>query len=216
MPEHTGDGGKMKKIMMLTAIAILTAGCDKGPATAQAPDIAVQTEAVKAKVQSDKLTEKELQDLESLEKSPSEETAATAGYYLSNLEVTPVQEIREFIAKGWEEWETLNRQAAEKESQETSDQGDASMEYRIEVKNQVFAPNNVVETAYLHLISLSDSITLDRVVVNRGNCKADYRDGANPILYGKSMRFFLNCDPRNVREVVAVLKDGREIVMSAP
>jgi hypothetical protein len=28
------------------------------------------------------------------------------------------------------------------------------------------------------------------------------------------MRFFLNCDPRNVREVVAVLKDGREIVMS--
>lgn len=216
MPEHTGDGGKMKKIMMLAAIAILTAGCDKSPATAQAPNTAVQTEAVKAKVQADKLTEKELQDLESLEKSPSEETAATAGYYLSNLEVTPVQEIREFIAKGWDEWETLNRQAAESESQETSDQGDASMEYRIEVKNQVFAPNNVVETAYLHLISLSDSITLDRVVVNRGNCKADYRDGANPILYGKSMRFFLNCDPRNVREVVAVLKDGREIVMSAP
>ena len=205
----------MKKIMMLATIAMLTVGCEKQPEAAQAQNTAVKTEEVKAKTQADQLTEKELQDLESLEKSPSEETAATAGFYLSNLEVTPVEEIREFIAKGWDEWETLNRQEAEKDEQKApSDQGDASMQYRIEIKNQVFGPNNVVETAYLHLISLSDSITLDRVVVNRGNCKADYRDGANPILYGKSMRFFLNCDPRNVREVVAVLKDGREIVMS--
>ena len=205
----------MKKIMMLATVAMLTVGCEKKPEATQAQNTAVKTEEVKPKAQADKLTEKEIQDLESLEKSPSEETASMAGYYLSNLEVTPVQEMRDFIAKGWDEWETLNRQEAEKEYQETSDQGDASMQYRIEVKNQVFGPNNVVETAYLHLISLSDSITLDRVVVNRGNCKADYRDGANPILYGKSMRFFLNCDPRNVREVVAVLKDGREIVMSS-
>ncbi|WP_314339948.1 hypothetical protein [Acinetobacter guillouiae] len=204
----------MKKIIMLATIAMFTVGCEKQPA-AQAQNNAVKTETVKAKAQTDKLTEKELQDLESLEKSPSEETAATAGFYLSNLEVTPVAEIREFIAKGWDEWETLNRQEAEKETQQApSDQGDASMQYRIEIKNQVFGGKHEVETAYLHLISLSDSITLDRVVVNRGNCRADYRDGANPILYGKSMRFFLNCDPRNVREVVAVLKDGREIVMS--
>ncbi len=204
----------MKKIMMLATIAMLTVGCDKQPEAAQAPNTAVKTEAVKAKLQTDKLTEKELQDLESLEKSPSEETAATAGYYLSNLEVTPVAEIREFIAKGWEEWETLNRQEAENEEQASYDQGAASMQYRIAIKNQVFGGKHEVETAYLHLISLSDTITLDRVVVNRGNCRADYRDGANPILYGKTMRFFLNCDPRNVREVVAVLKDGREIVMS--
>lgn len=205
----------MKKIMMLATIAMLTVGCEKQPEATQAQNTAVKTEAVKAKAQTDKLTEKELQDLESLEKSPSEETAATAGYYLSNLEVTPVEEIREFIAKGWDEWETLNRQEAEKETQQSpSDQGDASMQYRIEIKNQVFGGKHEVETAYLHLISLADSITLDRVVVNRGNCRADYRDGANPILYGKTMRFFLNCDPRNVREVVAVLKDGREIVMS--
>lgn len=205
----------MKKIIMLATIAMFTVGCEKQPEAAKAQNTAVQTEQVKAKAQTDKLTEKELQDLESLEKSPSEETAATAGFYLSNLEVTPVAEIREFIAKGWEEWETLNRQEAEKDAQQTpSDQGDASMQYRIEIKNQVFGGKHEVETAYLHLISLSDSITLDRVVVNRGNCKADYRDGANPILYGKSIRFFLNCDPRNVREVVAVLKDGREIVMS--
>ena len=215
MPEHTGDGGKMKKLMIVATVAMLTVGCEKKPEAAQAQNTAVKTEEVKPKAQADKLTEKEIQDLESLEKSPSEETASMAGYYLSNLEVTPVQEMRDFIARGWDEWETLNRQEAEKEYQETSDQGDATMQYRIEVKNQVFGPNNVVETAYLHLISLSDSITLDRVVVNRGNCKADYRDGANPILYGKSMRFFLNCDPRNVREVVAVLKDGREIVMSS-
>lgn len=205
----------MKKIMMWATIAVLTVGCDKSPAAAQAQNAVAQTEETKAAVKAEKLTEKEIQDLEALEKSPSEETAATAGFYLSNLEVTPVEEIREFIAKGWDEWETLNRQDAEKEAQQApSDQGDATMQYRIEIKNQVFGPNNVVETAYLHLISLSDSITLDRVVVNRGNCKADYRDGANPILYGQSVRFFLNCDPRNVREVVAVLKDGREIVMS--
>ena len=206
----------MKKIMMLAIIAILTVGCDKQPEAAQAQNTAVKTEVVQAKFQTDKLTEKEIQDLESLEKSPSEETASLAGYYLSNLEETPVEEIREFITKGWDEWETLNRQEAEKDAQQApSDQGDASMQYRIEIKNQVFGGKHEVETAYLHLISLSDSITLDRVVVNRGNCRADYRDGANPILYGKTMRFFLNCDPRNVREVVAVLKDGREIVMTA-
>ena len=206
----------MKKIMMWATIAVLTVGCEKQPEAAHAQNTAVKTEKAKPAVEAEKLTEKEIQDLEALEKSPSEETAATAGFYLSNLEVTPVEEIREFIAKGWDEWETLNRQEAEKEAQQApSDQGDATMQYRIEIKNQVFGPNNVVETAYLHLISLSDSITLDRVVVNRGNCKADYRDGANPILYGKTMRFFLNCDPRNVREVVAVLKDGREIVMTA-
>ncbi len=202
--------------MMWATIAMLTVGCEKQPAAAQAQNTVAKTEETKAAVKAEKLTEKEIQDLEALEKSPSEETAATAGFYLSNLEVTPVEEIREFIAKGWDEWETLNRQEAEKEAQQApADQGDATMQYRIEIKNQVFGPNHVVETAYLHLISLSDSITLDRVVVNRGNCKADYRDGANPILYGKTMRFFLNCDPRNVREVVAVLKDGREIVMTA-
>ncbi|GEM_PF-925632 len=206
----------MKKIMMWATIAMLTVGCEKQPEAAHAQNTVAKTEETKAAVKAEKLTEKEIQDLEALEKSPSEETASTAGFYLSNLEVTPVEEIREFIAKGWDEWETLNRQEAEKEAQQApSDQGDATMQYRIEIKNQVFGPNNVVETAYLHLISLSDSITLDRVVVNRGNCKADYRDGANPILYGKTMRFFLNCDPRNVREVVAVLKDGREIVMTA-
>ena len=206
----------MKKIMMWATIAVLTVGCEKQPEAAHAQNTAVKTEKAKPAVKAEKLTEKEIQDLEALENSPSEETASTAGFYLSNLEVTPVEEIREFIAKGWDEWETLNRQEAEKETQQApSDQSDATMQYRIEIKNQVFGPNHVVETAYLHLISLSDSITLDRVVVNRGNCKADYRDGANPILYGKTMRFFLNCDPRNVREVVAVLKDGREIVMTA-
>ena len=205
----------MKKIMMWATIAMLTVGCEKQPEAAHAQNAVAKTEETKAAVKAEKLTEKEIQDLEALENSPSEETASTAGFYLSNLEVTPVEEIREFIAKGWDEWETLNRQEAEKEAQQApSDQGDASMEYRIEVKNFNYG-SGVVETAYLHLISLSDSITLDRVVVNRGNCKADYRDGANPILYGKTMRFFLNCDPRNVREVVAVLKDGREIVMTA-
>ena len=202
----------MKKIMMLATVAILAVGCDK---SSVAQNAKVKTEEVESKALIEKITEKEIEDLEALKESPSKETASLAGYYLSNLELTPVEEIREFIAKGWDEWETLNRQEAENEEQASYDQGDASMQYRIEIKNQVFGGKHEVETAYLHLISLSDTITLDRVVVNRGNCKADYRDGANPILYGKTMRFFLNCDPRNVREVVAVLKDGREIVMTA-
>ena len=201
----------MKKIMMLATVAILAVGCDKNSV---AQDAKVKTEEVESKALIEKITEKEIEDLEALKESPSKETASLAGYYLSNLELTPVEEIREFIAKGWDEWETLNRQEAENEEQASYDQGDASMQYRIEIKNQVFGGKHEVETAYLHLISLSDTITLDRVVVNRGNCRADYRDGANPILYGKTMRFFLNCDPRNVREVVAVLEDGREIVMS--
>ena len=201
----------MKKIMMLATVAILAVGCDKNSVAQNAK---VKTEEVESKALIEKITEKEIEDLEALKESPSKETASLAGYYLSNLELTPVEEIREFIAKGWDEWETLNRQEAENEEQASYDQGDASMQYRIEIKNQVFGGKHEVETAYLHLISLSDTITLDRVVVNRGNCRADYRDGANPILYGKTMRFFLNCDPRNVREVVAVLKDGREIVMS--
>ena len=201
----------MKKIMILATVAILAVGCDK---SSVAQNAKVKTEEVESKALIEKITEKEIEDLEALKESPSKETASLAGYYLSNLELTPVEEIREFIAKGWDEWETLNRQEAENEEQASYDQGDASMQYRIEIKNQVFGGKHEVETAYLHLISLSDTITLDRVVVNRGNCRADYRDGANPILYGKTMRFFLNCDPRNVREVVAVLEDGREIVMS--
>ena len=201
----------MKKIMMLATVAILAVGCDK---SSVAQNAKVKTEEVESKALIEKITEKEIEDLEALKESPSKETASLAGYYLSNLELTPVEEIREFIAKGWDEWETLNRQEAENEEQASYDQGDASMQYRIEIKNQVFGGKHEVETAYLHLISLSDTITLDRVVVNRGNCRADYRDGANPILYGKTMRFFLNCDPRNVREVVAILEDGREIVMS--
>ena len=196
----------MKKIMMLATVAILAVGCDK---SSVAQNAKVKTEEVESKALIEKITEKEIEDLEALKESPSKETASLAGYYLSNLELTPVEEIREFIAKGWDEWETLNRQEAENEEQASYDQGDASMQYRIEIKNQVFGGKHEVETAYLHLISLSDTITLDRVVVNRGNCRADYRDGANPILYGKTMRFFLNCDPRTVREVVAVLEDGR-------
>jgi len=131
---------------------------------------------------------------------------------LSNLEVTPVGEIRKFIAKGWAEWEEINKLEAEQDFQTESDQSEASMEYRIEIKTHNFW-GHLVETAFLNLIALSDSITLDKVIVNRGNCKVSYRDGTNPILYGQSVRFLLNCDPRNVREVVAVLSDGNEIVM---
>jgi PBP1b-binding outer membrane lipoprotein LpoB len=36
MPKHIGERGKMKKIMMLATIAMLTVGCEKQPEAAQA------------------------------------------------------------------------------------------------------------------------------------------------------------------------------------
>ena len=132
---------------------------------------------------------------------------------LNSLETSSVQEMREFIKKGLEEWEAFNSVRADPNDPELVENTDANMEYRIEMKNYVFG-SSLVETAYLHLISLSDSIEVARLLVNRGNCRADYRDGANPITYGNSMRFFLDCDPRNIREVTVILKDGRQIVMT--
>ena len=131
----------MKKIMMLATVAILAVGCDK---SSVAQNAKVKTEEVESKALIEKITEKEIEDLEALKESPSKETASLAGYYLSNLELTPVEEIREFIAKGWDEWETLNRQEAENEEQASYDQGDASMQYRIEIKNQVFGGKHEV------------------------------------------------------------------------
>ena len=93
----------MKKIMMLATVAILAVGCDKSPVAQNAK---VKTEEVESKALIEKITEKEIEDLKALKESPSKETASLAGYYLSNLELTPVEEIREFIAKGWDEWET--------------------------------------------------------------------------------------------------------------
>lgn len=115
----------MKKIIMLLSLTMLIMGCDNKPATGT--DTQVKTEEVKSKAQLEKLTEKEIEDLEALKESPSEETANKAGYYLSNLEVTPVGEIRKFIAKGWAEWEEINKFEAEQDFQTESDQSEASM-----------------------------------------------------------------------------------------
>lgn len=191
----------MKKIIILAVIAILTTGCDKSPVEAQAQNTVAKTEEVKAKVSADKLTEKEIQDLESLEKSPSEETASLAGYYLSNLEVTPVQEMRDFIAKA----------KNEKEYQKTADQTGASMQYRAGWEDKLFGPNDEIKKGYLVVVSIDKSIALDRIIVDRGECNAVYRDGVNPLHYGDAMSFFVNCDPRDVTDVIGVLKDGREI-----
>jgi hypothetical protein len=62
----------MKKIMMWATIAMLTVGCEKQPEAAHAQNAVAQTEETKAAVKAEKLTEKEIQDLEALEKSPSE------------------------------------------------------------------------------------------------------------------------------------------------
>ncbi|MCU4368291.1 hypothetical protein [Acinetobacter courvalinii] len=200
----------MKRLIMLTSFALMVTGCDK--TKTDTPDKTPQVE-VQPATEHAELTVVEKEDLNSLRTSPIEETANQTEFYLNHLETSSVQEMRAFIKKGLEEWEAFNSERADPNDPPLSENTEASMEYRIEVKNHVYG-SSVVETAYLNLISLSDSIEMDKLVVNRGNCRADYRSGANPITYGNSMRFFLNCDPRNIREVTAVLRDGRQVVMS--
>jgi len=201
----------MKRLIILTSIALMVAGCDK--TKTDTSDKATQAEAQPVTEHAE-LTVVEKEDLNSLRTSPIEETANQAEYYLNHLETSSVQEMRVFIKNGLEEWEAFNSERADPNAPPLPENTEANMEYRIEVKNHVYG-SSVVETAYLNLISLSDSIEMDKLIVNRGNCRADYRSGANPITYGNSMRFFLNCDPRNIREVTAVLKDGRQIVMTS-
>lgn len=122
---------------------------------AQAPNTAVKPkQKSKQKLKQTNRLRKEIQ-IWVFRKSPSEETAATAGYYLSNLEVTPVAEIRESIAKGWEEgkpWMTRSREG-----------------WTITIRPRRWHRCNIVLkwrirswakqcgwTAHLHLISLSD------------------------------------------------------------
>ena len=188
----------------------MVTGCDK--TKTDAPDKTTQAE-VQPVTEHAELTVVEKEDLNSLRTSPIEETANQAEFYLNHLDTSSVQEMRAFIKNGLEEWEAFNSERADPNDPPLPENTEANMEYRIDVKNHVYG-SSVVETAYLNLISLSDSIEMDKLIVNRGNCRADYRSGANPITYGNSMRFFLNCDPRNIREVTAVLKDGRQVVMS--
>lgn len=200
----------MKRLIILTSVALMVTGCDK--TKTDTPDKTTQAE-VQPVTEHAELTVVEKEDLNSLRTSPIEETANQAEFYLNHLDTSSVQEMRAFIKNGLEEWEAFNSERADPNDPPLPENTEASMEYRIEVKNHVYG-SSVVETAYLNLISLSDSIEMDKLIVNRGNCRADYRSGANPITYGNSMRFFLNCDPRNIREVTAVLKDGRQVVMS--
>ena len=66
----------MKKIMMLATVAILAVGCDK---SSVAQNAKVKTEEVESKALIEKITEKEIEDLEALKESPSKETARLAG-----------------------------------------------------------------------------------------------------------------------------------------
>lgn len=52
---------------MWATITMLVAGCEKKPEAVQTQNTAAKTEEVKPKVQANQLTEKEIQDLESLE-----------------------------------------------------------------------------------------------------------------------------------------------------
>jgi len=197
--------------MVWAVFAMLIVGCDKSPTAGQIQNLPAEIEEDKLMRTAEVLTEKEIQDLDALENSPSEKTASTASYYLSNLGEMSVQEIREFIANSREELEMLNSLEAEKKSQEMADQMDTSMQYWIRWEDQLFGPNDEIKKGYLEIVSLEKSIALDSIVVDRGECNAVYRDGVNPLQYGESMSFFVNCDPRDVTEVIAVLKDGRKI-----
>ena len=155
----------MKRLILLTSVALMVTGCDK--AKTDAPDKTTQAE-VQPVTEHAELTVVEKEDLNSLRTSPIEETANQAEYYLNHLETSSVQEMRAFIKKGLEEWEAFNSERADPNDPPLLENTETSMEYRIEVKNHVYG-SSVVETAYLNLISLSDSIEMDKLIVNRGN-----------------------------------------------
>ena len=198
---------KIYKIILSLCLISVLAGCDK-KMTATKEDTEQVTTTTTEQVeteQSNGITEEEIAKLHIIAEDPNALPAAAklAASYLENINGYTAEEIRELIA------EYDASQIVEEDT--TSD--NVSMEYRIDTNSQ-YIGNQLVNTHYLNVLSLSDSVDVDRVEVNRGNCNVQFRNGSNPVGYGEALKFLLNCDPHNVREVKVYLKDGRDLLMT--
>lgn len=195
---------KIQKIILSSFLITLLVGCEKKPVVEN--KISEESAAVvQADIPND-ITSEELEKLRVISKdvSKSPDTTELAEKYLENINGYAVEEVREFITEYYDA-----NQAPEEEVSES----DVRMEYRVDVDSTV-VNSQIVTTYYLDILSLSDHVEVDRVEVNRGNCPMQYSSGENPLGYGQSVRYILNCDPHNVREVKVYLQDGRELLMS--
>ena len=195
---------KIQKIVLSSFLITLLVGCEKKPVVENKIS-EESTTVVQAHIPND-ITSEELEKLRVISKdvSKSPDTTELAEKYLENINGYAVEEVRDFITEYYDA-----NQAPEDEVSES----DVRMEYRVDVDSTV-VNSQIVTTYYLDILSLSDHVEVDRVDVNRGNCPIQYSSGENPLGYGQSVRYILNCDPHNVREVKVYLQDGRELLMS--
>ncbi|MFN3074707.1 hypothetical protein ACK1JC_14000 [Acinetobacter sp. TY2] len=195
---------KIQKIVLSSFLITLLVGCEKKPVVENKIS-EESTTVVQAHIPND-ITSEELEKLRVISKdvSKSPDTTELAEKYLENINGYAVEEVRDFITEYYDA-----NQAPEDEVSES----DVRMEYRVDVDSTV-VNSQIVTTYYLDILSLSDHVEVDRVEVNRGNCPIQYSSGENPLGYGQSVRYILNCDPHNVREVKVYLQDGRELLMS--
>ena len=195
---------KIQKIVLSSFLITLLVGCENKPVVENKIS-EESTTVVQAHIPND-ITSEELEKLRVISKdvSKSPDTTELAEKYLENINSYAVEEVRDFITEYYDA-----NQAPEDEVSES----DVRMEYRVDVDSTV-VNSQIVTTYYLDILSLSDHVEVDRVEVNRGNCPIQYSSGENPLGYGQSVRYILNCDPHNVREVKVYLQDGRELLMS--
>lgn len=193
---------KTYKIILSLCLVSVLAGCAKKEEPATNPIKTTEETPVEV---SNGITEEEKSKLQFISEDPNAlpAMAKLAAAYLVHLDGYTAEEIRELIAE-------YDASQIEEEHQQVDE---VSMEYRVDTNSQ-YIGNQLVNTYYLKVLSLSDSIDVDRVEVNRGNCNIQFRDGKNPVVYGQALRYLLNCDPNNVREVKVYLKDGRELLMT--
>ena len=195
---------KIQKIILSSFLITLLVGCEKKPVIEN--KISEESTAVVQADISNDITSEELEKLRVISKdvSKSPDTTELAEKYLENINGYAVEEVREFITEYYDANQTPEQEVSE---------SDVRMEYRVDVDSTV-VNSQIVTTYYLDILSLSDHVEVDRVEVNRGNCPIQYSSGENPLGYGQSVRYILNCDPHNVREVKVYLQDGRELLMS--
>ena len=195
---------KIQKIILSSFLITLLVGCEKKPVVENKIS-EESTTVVQAHIPND-ITSEELEKLRVISKdvSKSPDTTELAEKYLENINGYAFEEVREFITEYYDANQTPEQEVSE---------SDVRMEYRVDVDSTV-VNSQIVTTYYLDILSLSDHVEVDRVEVNRGNCPIQYSSGENPLGYGQSVRYILNCDPHNVREVKVYLQDGRELLMS--
>lgn len=132
-------------------------GCDKKVEEGQAAQKWSMIDTIKENILTDE-EESQLQSIiDDVDSSGSEQKLAQI--YLDNPNSYKTQEIKDFIADHFAKQEEIERQA----------NGDVSLEYSIDMEYNSYGSTSIPKFI-LKIMSLSDSIEIDHIEVNRGNC----------------------------------------------